>query len=149
MASAPDDPRFLAAVSIRQIGIHSAICVPLYHEGRVEGAIYVDSRRQAAALSGEELEVLTVLGLMLAAGIAQIALRGDVARERAIRGRLARYNSPQVVEQIYAVRHTRNADEMLAEGTRLERTVRRSRRLYRAGRKLVGRRGGKDAEPDF
>ena len=114
VASAPDDPRFLAAVSIRQIGIHSAICVPLYHEGRVEGAIYVDSRRQTAALSGDELEVLTVLGLMLAAGIAQIALRGDVARERAIRGRLARYNSPQVVEQI--MRSTaRNADEMLAE----------------------------------
>ncbi len=114
VASAPDDPRFLAAVSIRQIGIHSAICVPLYHDGRVEGAIYVDSRRQTAALSGDELEVLTVLGLMLAAGIAQIALRGDVVRERAIRGRLARYNSPQVVEQI--MRATpRNADEMLAE----------------------------------
>ncbi len=104
VASAPDDPRFLAAVSIRQIGIHSAICVPLYHEGRVEGAIYVDSRRQVAALSGEELEVLTVLGLMLAAGIAQIALRGDVARERAIRRRLSRYNSPQVVEQIMRAR---------------------------------------------
>ena len=114
VASAPDDPRFVTAVSIRQIGIHSAICVPLYHEGRVEGAIYVDSRRQAAALSGEELEVLTVLGLMLAAGIAQIALRGDVARERAIRGRLSRYNSPQVVEQIMRAA-PRSADEMMAE----------------------------------
>ena len=37
---------------------------------------------------------------MLAAGIAQMSLRGEVARERAVRGRLARYNSPQVVEQI-------------------------------------------------
>jgi adenylate cyclase len=114
VTSAPDDARFLAAVSIRQIGIHSAICVPLYHEGRVEGAIYVDSRQQTAALSGEQLEILTVLGLMLAAGIAQIALRDDVARERMIRARLARYNSPQVVEQI--MRATRwTADEMLAE----------------------------------
>jgi adenylate cyclase len=114
VASAPDDPRFVTAVSIRQIGIRSAICVPLYHEGRVEGAIYVDSRHQAVALSGDELEVLTVLGLMVAAGIAQMALRDDVARERAIRGRLARYNSPQVVEQI--MRSTpRRADEMLAE----------------------------------
>ncbi len=87
-------------MSIRQIGIRSAICVPLYHEGHVEGAIYVDSQRQFGALSGAELEILTVLGLMLAAGIVQISLRGEVARERAVRGRLARYNSPQVVEQI-------------------------------------------------
>jgi adenylate cyclase len=114
VASASDDPRFVAAVSIRQIGIHSAICVPLYHDDRVEGAVYVDSRRQAAALSGDELEVLSVLGLMLAAGIAQIALRADVARERAIRGRLSRYYSPQVVEQIMRMT-PRKADEMMAD----------------------------------
>ncbi len=114
VASAPDDPRFVTAASIRQIGIRSAICVPLYHEGRVEGAVYVDSQRQTAALTAGELEVLTVLGLMLAAGIAQIALRGDVARERAIRGRLARYNSPQVVEQIMRF-VPRQEDEMQAD----------------------------------
>jgi adenylate cyclase len=114
VASASDDPRFVSAVSIRQIGIHSAICVPLYHEDRVEGAVYVDSRRQAAILSGNELEVLSVLGLMLAAGIAQIGLRADVARERAIRGRLSRYYSPQVVEQIMRMT-PRRADEMLAD----------------------------------
>jgi adenylate cyclase len=100
VASAADDPRFVEVVSIRQIGIRSAICVPLYHEGRVEGAVYVDSQRQAEPLSGAELEVLTVLGLMLAAGIVQMSLRAEVARERAVRGRLARYNSPQVVERI-------------------------------------------------
>src|SRR6185369_6516589 len=47
-------------------------------------------------------------------GIAQMALREDVARERAIRARLARYNSPQVVDQI--MRATKGtADEMMAE----------------------------------
>jgi adenylate cyclase len=50
---------------------------------------------------------------MLAAGIAQMSLRGDVARERAIRERLARYNSPQVVEQIMRS-VPRHEDEMLA-----------------------------------
>jgi adenylate cyclase len=113
VASAADDPRFLQAASIRQIGIRSAICVPLYHEGRIEGAVYVDSQRHADALTGGELEVLTVLGLMLAAGIAQMSLRGDVARERAIKDRLARYNSPQVVEQIMRCL-PRQEDEMLA-----------------------------------
>jgi adenylate cyclase len=100
VASVADDPRFDSAASIRQMGICSAICVPLYHQGQVTGAIYVDSQGDAGPLGSRDLEVLTVLGLMVAAGIAQISLRGDVARERTLRQRLARYNSPQVVEQI-------------------------------------------------
>jgi adenylate cyclase len=114
VASAAEDPRFHEAASIRQMGIQSAICVPLYHQGHVAGAIYVDSQRDAGPLGNRDLEVLTVLGLMVAAGIAQIALRGDVARERSMRQRLARYNSPQVVEQIMKLA-PRQEDEMLAE----------------------------------
>ena len=113
VANTADDSRLLRSPSIRQIGIRSAICVPLYHEGRVEGAVYVDSQREFATLSGGELEVLTVLGLMLAAGIVQMSLRGQVAHERAVRGRLARYNSPQVVEQI--MQSGPRADAMLAD----------------------------------
>jgi len=114
VASAPDDPRFRAAASIRQMDIRSAACVPLYHEGRIEGAVYVDSQHESGPLSDRDLEVLTVLGLMVAAGIAQMALRSDVARERTIRDRLARYNSPQVVEQIMR-RTPRLEDEMAAD----------------------------------
>jgi adenylate cyclase len=114
VASATDDPRFQAAASIEQMGIRSAICVPLYHQGQVTGAIYVDSQRGAGTLDSRDLEVLTVLGLMVAAGIAQISLRSDVARERTMRQRLARYNSPQVVEQIMRLSHGKE-DEMLAE----------------------------------
>jgi adenylate cyclase len=114
VASAADDARFRTAVSIRESGIRSAICVPLYHEGHIAGAVYVDSQSEAATLTRGELEVLTVLGLMLAAGVSQIVLRGDVAREREIRGRLARYNSPQVVEQIMRFA-PRQEDEMQAD----------------------------------
>ena len=94
--------------------IRSAICVPLYHQGYVTGVIYVDSQRDAGPLGNPDLEVLTVLGLMVAAGIAQISLRNDVARERSMRHRLARYNSPHVVEQIMKLA-PRQEDEMLAE----------------------------------
>jgi adenylate cyclase len=112
--SAGDDPRFNDAASIRQMGIRSAICVPLYHQGHVTGLIYVDSQRNANLLAGCDLEALTVLGLMVAAGIAQISLRGEVDRQRTLRDRLARYNSPRVVEQI--LKHTaRQENEMLAE----------------------------------
>ena len=114
VASVADDPRFHAAASIQQMGIRSAICVPLYHQGQVTGVIYVDSQRDAGPLSSRDLEVLTVLGLMVAAGIAQMSLRNDVARERAMRDRLARYNSPQVVEQIMKLT-PRQEDEMLAD----------------------------------
>ncbi len=114
VASAGEDPRFHEAVSIRQMGIQSAVCVPLYHQGHVTGVIYVDSQRDAGPLGRSDLEVLTVLGLMVAAGIAQISLRGDVARERSMRERLARYNSPRVVEQIMKLA-PRQEDEMLAE----------------------------------
>jgi class 3 adenylate cyclase len=114
VASVADDPRFDAAASIQQMGIRSAICVPLYHQGQVAGVIYVDSQGDAGPLRSRDLEVLTVLGLMVASGIAQIALRGDVARERTMRQRLARYNSPQVVEQIMKLT-PRQEGEMLAD----------------------------------
>ena len=114
VASADNDPRFQAAVSIQQMGIRSAVCVPLYHNGQITGVIYVDSQREAGPLSSRDLEVLTVLGLMVAAGIAQMSLRNDVARERAMRDRLARYNSPRVVEQIMQLA-PRQVDEMQAD----------------------------------
>ena len=75
VASVADDPRFHAADSIQQMGIRSAICVPLYHQGQVTGVIYVDSQGDAGPLGSRDLEVLTVLGLMVAAGIVQISLR--------------------------------------------------------------------------
>jgi adenylate cyclase len=109
-----DDPRFNTAVSIRQMGIRSAICVPLYHQGHVAGLIYADSPGDAGPLDGRDLEVLTVLGLMVAAGIAQISLRNEVDRQRALRDRLARYNSPRVVDQIMKLT-AREENKMLAE----------------------------------
>ena len=113
VASAVDDPRFDSAVSVHQMGIRAAVCVPLYHEGDVKGLIYVDSQTTAGPLASRDLEVLTVLGLMVASGISQMSLRGDVARERTMRSRLARYNSPQVVEQIMQLT-PREEYEMLA-----------------------------------
>jgi adenylate cyclase len=120
VGSVADDPRFYSAASIQQMGIRSAICVPLYHDSQVTGVIYVDSQREAGSLSSRDLEVLTVLGLMVAAGIAQMSLRNDVARERALRDRLARYNSPQIVEQIMKLTWApgtpgHQEDEMLAD----------------------------------
>ena len=100
VTNAMDDPRFQAAVSVRELDIRSAMCVPLYHAGEVKGVVYVDCEHAAGPFTGDDLELLAVLGLMVAVGITQMALRDDLAKEREVRDKLSRYNSPRVVEQI-------------------------------------------------
>lgn len=114
VTNAAVDPRFHSAKSVQEIGIQVAMCVPLYHANQITGLIYVDSQESAAAFQPRHLETLTVLGLLVAVGIAQSDLRRDVARERAIRDRLSRYSSPRVVEQIIR-RGTSLEGEMHAE----------------------------------
>ena len=124
VTSALDDPRFDHAESVHQLGIRAAMCVPLYHEGRVQGIIYVDSLNVDSQHGGSlhsgsssdfaDLETLAVLALMVAGGIRQLSLRADLLRERTFRTRLERYNSPQVVEQILR-QDRRFEEEMLVE----------------------------------
>lgn len=101
VSDALSDSRFAQSQSIRFEGIRAAMCAPLYHAGRVEGLIYVDSPG-CDRFTAPDLELLTALGVLTAVGIVQARLRDDVTRERAIRARLARYSSPHVVEQIVA-----------------------------------------------
>jgi adenylate cyclase len=114
VTNARDDPRFQAAVSVREQDIRSAMCVPLYHAGAVKGVVYVDCEHAAGAFTGEDLELLAVLGLMVAVGITQLGLRDDLAQERRVRDKLSRYSSPRVVEQIMN-RAGALGGEMLAE----------------------------------
>lgn len=102
VTEAPADPRFTEAASVQKLGIWAAMCAPLYHDGRVEGLLYVDTHRPGDRFDAGDLELLTALALLTAVGIEQVRLRDDVQRERAIRGRLARYSSPRVVDQIVA-----------------------------------------------
>lgn len=110
VTNAVEDPRFHEAVSVQQMGIRAAMCVPLFHANQIKGVIYVDSQQAADEFDARDLEVLTVLGLMVAGGISQMTLRADVARKRAMLARLSRYNSPQVVEKILS-----QADEFEGE----------------------------------
>jgi len=114
VTNARDDPRFQAAASVREQDIRSAMCVPLYHAGAVKGVVYVDCEHTAEAFTGADLELLAVLGLMVAVGITQLTLRDDLAQERRVRDKLSRYSSPRVVEQIMN-RAGALGGEMLAE----------------------------------
>lgn len=94
------DERFREAVSLRQEGIHSAMCAPLYNEGRVVGLIYVDTLSLTEPFTKEHLEVLATLAILSALGVEQARLREDIVQEQNIRRGLSRYSSPAVVDQI-------------------------------------------------
>jgi adenylate cyclase len=114
VTDAPSDDRFAQAQSVRDMNIRAAMCAPLYHAGQVQGLIYVDTSEPVNRLGAHDLELLTALGGLTAVGIEQVRLREDIDRERAIRGRLARYSSPGVVEQIIARAGTTDG-EMISE----------------------------------
>jgi Nif-specific regulatory protein len=60
-ANALEDPRFRTKESVVAQQIRSAMCVPLLREGKVMGAIYVDSRNPAVTFEQEDLRFLTIL----------------------------------------------------------------------------------------
>jgi adenylate cyclase len=99
---APADQRFAMARSVVKMDIRAAMCAPLYHAGRVEGLIYVDTCDAANPFRARDLELLAALGALTAVGILQSRLHDEVDREKAISSRLSRYSSPRVVEQIVA-----------------------------------------------
>jgi putative methionine-R-sulfoxide reductase with GAF domain len=75
IANLPADPRLGKRPSVTALGIGSVACVPLRHQGRVLGVIYVDSRRKLGpAFSAVDIEILEALAdrtaLVLAGALA-------------------------------------------------------------------------------
>jgi adenylate cyclase len=94
------DARFGGAESIIAMCIHSAMCAPLYREGRVVGFIYVDQQSELQPFTAGQLQTLSTVAILSAVAVEQAALRDRVREEQQIRDRLARYSSPGVVERI-------------------------------------------------
>lgn len=105
--------QFDGAVSIMQMKIMSAMCAPLYAEGRVIGFVYVDSQEGLQPFNDQDLQLLTALSLLSAVGIEQTRLRENIVKEQKIRERLSRYSSPAVVEQIVSQSEA-SSSEMVA-----------------------------------
>ena len=107
-----EDSRFQEALSIRQMSICSAICVPLYHDGHVAGVLYIDTREKDAPLSPHHLEIATALALFTAVAVEQFRLRETALAEQRLRQSLARYSSPAVVDRIL---QAGDAGQMIAD----------------------------------
>jgi hypothetical protein len=58
LSNVRDDPRLGKRPSVLALGIAALACVPIRHEGRILGVIYVDSRKLGPALTELELQTL-------------------------------------------------------------------------------------------
>ena len=101
-SDAQADQRFELGESIRMQRIRSAMCAPLWYRDSVIGVIHVDSPLHVGTFTERDLDLLTALANFAAVAIERARLNERVADEKRIRGRLERYHSPQVVEEIIA-----------------------------------------------
>lgn len=108
------DQRFAEQHSIKMLNIVSAMCVPLYRDGNVDGLIYVDTQSRDNPFGADHLDVLTALSLFSAVAIEQGRLRDEIIAEQKKRESLSRYHSPAVVDQIIA-RSSTQSDGFIAE----------------------------------
>jgi adenylate cyclase len=101
-SDAQQDERFEAGQSVRLQQIRSAMCAPLWNRDSVIGVIHVDSPLHVGSFTERDLDLLTALANFAAVAIERARLHDRVAEEKRIRGRLERYHSPQVVDEIIA-----------------------------------------------
>lgn len=97
-ADARSDPRFADQRSIVGQDIRSILCVPLWDEEQVCGAIYLDAVGRRAAFAEEDRALLTGIANLLAIRLGQERLRERLAVEAQIRQDLSRYHAPDVVD---------------------------------------------------
>ena len=106
------DERFTASDTIARMDIRSAVCVPMEHDGQVQGLIYLDTRHTTSRFGERDLRLVTALGMLGAIGIRQTRYREEIAHQLQIRSRLERYSSPSVIERLQSIGEY---SEMLAE----------------------------------
>lgn len=114
-SNALEDARLLGGKSIAIHGIRSAMCVPLWNRNRVIGAVQVDSPIHVGRFTEDDLDLLTALANFAAVAIERAQLAERIEEEKRIRGKLERYHSPAVVEEIVrravsGEKEVRNAD---------------------------------------
>jgi adenylate cyclase len=97
---AASDDRFSAMESIILHSIHSAMCVPLWSTKGVIGILHVDYMHTLEQFTSDDLELLTAFANLAAIGIEHTNLIKKIKEEEVKRNSLARFFSPNVVEEI-------------------------------------------------
>ncbi|MDP7637916.1 MAG: ATP-binding protein, partial [Phycisphaerae bacterium] len=73
-SNAMGDKRFASGKSVHNLGIRSAICVPIMGRDRVLGVIYVDCALSEQTYSTEQLRLLTAIGYQTGLAIENVQL---------------------------------------------------------------------------
>ncbi|MBI1374986.1 MAG: FHA domain-containing protein [Phycisphaera sp.] len=82
-SNAMTDARFSAGDSIQMGGIRSAICVPVAYHGQKFGVIYVDSSIANLTFTGDQLELMTAIGIQAGLALASLhSFKEGVVEER-------------------------------------------------------------------
>ncbi len=79
-SDALQDDRFSTALSIVDLEIVTAICVPLKGREKILGAIYVDSRTPARRFSPTDLKLLTAVGAQMGIAVHNAHLHAEEVR---------------------------------------------------------------------
>jgi adenylate cyclase len=94
------DSRFAAGKSVAAMQIRSAICVPIWDAGEVDGVLYIDNSSRPGAFGEEDQKLVVAVGNQLAVAIKREEMLEKLKAEAVIRNNLERYHSPDVVEMI-------------------------------------------------
>ncbi|HBL29280.1 MAG TPA: hypothetical protein DD490_20810 [Acidobacteria bacterium] len=97
---AQSDQRLSGGESIRLHQIRAAMCVPLWSGERIIGVMQVDSPFHVGTFTQRDLDFLTTLANYAAVAVERIRYARQAAQERELRGRLERYHSPGVIEEV-------------------------------------------------
>lgn len=114
------DPRFASGESIAVWDIRSVLCVPLWAETDVYGALYLDNLKQQRAFNESDLELATGVANLVAIGLKQHQLKENVKAEAVKRSNLERYHSPDVVNMILS---KKGLEGNMQAATELESTI--------------------------
>ncbi len=97
---AQTDERWQSGHSIQMHKIRAAMCVPLWSAETIIGVVQVDTPFRAGAFTERDLDFLTALANYAAVAVERLRFAERAELEKRLRGRLERYHSPSVIEEV-------------------------------------------------
>lgn len=99
-SDAQEDARLQGGLSIVQLNIRSALCVPLWDQEEVFGVVYLDNMARKHAFTEKDSDLLAAIANLMAIQIRQSELQSRLRTEQVIRATYQRYFPPDIVEMM-------------------------------------------------
>jgi adenylate cyclase len=109
------EPQVDTSQSIRTLGLHSAVAIPLWQGTEVTGVLYADCLRTVGAFDPLTIDLLSALASHAAVALEQAHLQARVRQKERLVQWLSRYNPQGVVDRILASDDSASQSMMRAE----------------------------------